>query len=90
MACAYSLMRTIQLDCPSDGHWDYAGILPVEIRVQIRDQFWDPQPKLHGAKYLIFFVKSQNELVTLVSQKGVFQGGGRRKILLVGAIFLLV
>ena len=43
-----------QLDCPSDGHWDYAGIFAVDIRFQIRDQFWIPQPKLHWVKYLIF------------------------------------
>ena len=32
----------------------YSGIFAVEVRFQHRDQFWVPQPKLHGAKYLIF------------------------------------
>ena len=53
----------LQLNCPSDGHWGYAGIFAVEVRFQVRDQFWIPQPKLHGAKYLIFFVKPQNMVV---------------------------
>ena len=34
------------------------------VRFQILDHFWIPQPKLHGAMYLIFFVKSQDGLVT--------------------------
>ena len=29
------------------------------VRLQFRDYFWIPEPKLHGAKYL-FFVKPKN------------------------------
>ena len=32
----------------------------VEAQFQIRDQFWIPQPKLHGAMYLFFFAKPEN------------------------------
>ena len=47
-------IRKVRLDCPPDAHWDYAGIFAVEVRFQIQDQFWIPQPILHGTKYLIF------------------------------------
>ena len=30
------------------------------VGFQIWDQFWIPQPKLHGTMYLIFFVKHKN------------------------------
>ena len=51
----------LQLDCPPDGHWDYADIFAVEVQFQIRDQFWIPQPKLHGTAYILdFFAKPQN------------------------------
>ena len=30
------------------------------VQFQVLDHFWIPQPKLHGAMYLIFFVKPQN------------------------------
>ena len=39
----------------------------VEVQLRIRDQFWIPQPKLHGWMYLIFFVKPKNGLVWPVS-----------------------
>ena len=31
--------RKMQLDCPSCGDWDCAGIVTVEVQFQIRDQF---------------------------------------------------
>ena len=37
--------------------------LAVEVRCQIRDPFWNPRLKLHGASYLIFLVKPQNGVV---------------------------
>ena len=52
----------------------------VEVRFQTQDQFWIPQPKLNWEKNLIFFVKSQNRLVTWFSRKGVFQRVFRHKI----------
>ena len=33
------------------------------VRFQFWDHFWIPQPKLHGAMYLILFVKPKNVLV---------------------------
>ena len=36
----------LQLDCPSVRHWDYVITFAVEVRFQIRDQFWIIQPKL--------------------------------------------
>jgi len=75
-----SKVLQVQLDCPSDGHWDCAGIFAVEVRFQIWDQFWIPQPKLHGAKYLMFFVKHQNGLVMLVFAKRCFPGFCMHKI----------
>ena len=58
MLASYPLtvLNWVQLDSPSDEYWDYADIFAVEVRFQIRDLFWIPQPKLHGAKYLIFFL----------------------------------
>ena len=48
----------LQLDCPSGGHWDYAGIFAVEVRFQIKDQVWIPQPELDETKFILdFFVK---------------------------------
>ena len=44
----------LQLDWLKIAEWAYAGIFAAEVRFQIRDQFWIPQPKLHGACYLIF------------------------------------
>ena len=38
-----------QLDCPSVTNWDVIIAFAMGIRLQIRDQFWIPQPKLHGA-----------------------------------------
>ena len=35
----------------------------IEVRFQIRDQLWNPQPKLRGTSYLFFFVKPQNMFV---------------------------
>ena len=35
----------------------------ILVRFQIWDHCWIPQPKLHGAMYLIFFVKLKNGLV---------------------------
>ena len=43
-------------------HWDYIIHFAVEIPFEIRDQFWVPHQKLHGACYLDF-VKSQNMLI---------------------------
>ena len=68
--------HVLQLNCPADGHWEYAGIFAVKLWFQIRDQFWIPHPKLHGAKY--FFVKPQNGPVTLCSFcEKVFPGSVR-------------
>ena len=53
----------VQLDWPSIADWAYAGIFAVAVRFQNQDQFWIPQPKLHGACILGFFKKSQNEVV---------------------------
>ena len=64
----------MQLDYPSDGHWNYADIFAVEVRFQIRDQFWVLQLKIHWTKYLIFLAKPQNGLVTLVFAKRCFTG----------------
>ena len=52
------LFDALQLDCPSVRHWDVVTTFAVEVRFQIRDQFWIPQPKLHGACYLRFFNKT--------------------------------
>ena len=52
--CYLASCASLRLDCPSIAHWDYVGIFAVEVRFQIRDQFWIPKPKLHEAKYLIF------------------------------------
>ena len=46
--CELNTEQYLQLDCQSDGHWDYASIFAVKVRFQTRDQFWIPQPKLHG------------------------------------------
>ena len=49
----------LQLDCPSGGHWDYAGIFAVEVRFQIKDQVWIPQPELDETKFILdFFCKT--------------------------------
>ena len=40
--------RLVQLDCSRVAEWVYACIFAVEVRFQIRDQFWIPQLKLHG------------------------------------------
>ena len=64
-------LKSLKLDCPSDGHWDYAGMFAVEVEFQIRDQFWIPPLKLHKSKYLFF--KPQNGLVALVFAKRCFQ-----------------
>ena len=61
--CAFT-SACVQLDCLSVRSWDPIITFAVEVQFQIRDQFWIPQPKLHRQKYLIFFVKSQNGLVT--------------------------
>ena len=54
--------------------FDYVKTFAVGVRFQIRDKFWNPQPKLHRAIYLEFFVKHQNMLVWLVAALcGVFQ-----------------
>ena len=53
----------LQPDWPSIADWAYVGIFAVKIRFHIRDQFWIPQPKLHGACILDFVEKSKNELV---------------------------
>ena len=45
----------LQLDWTLIADWDYAGILVVKDLFHIRDHFWIPQPKLHGACILIFF-----------------------------------
>ena len=34
-----------------------------KVRFQIQDQFWIPQPRLHEACYLSFFVKPKNGLI---------------------------
>ena len=44
----------LQLDCPSDAHSSVIITFALEVGFQIRDLFWIPQPKLHGACYLIF------------------------------------
>ena len=53
----------VRLDCPAVTYWDVVITVAFQIRFQIRGQFWIPQPKLHGACYLIFLVKPQNGLV---------------------------
>ena len=54
---------SVQLDWPSIADWAYASIFAVKVQFHIRDQFWIPQPKLHGACILDFVEKSKNELV---------------------------
>ena len=46
----------VQLDCPSVIHWDYVINFVVEVRFQIRNQFWIPQEKLHGGMSLGFLL----------------------------------
>ena len=70
----------IQLDCPSVTNWDVRITFAVEVRFQIRAQFWIPQPKQHGVWYLVFVVKPQTMLVWLVTTKRCFAGGFRHKI----------
>ena len=62
----------VQLNCPSDWHRDYGGILAVEVQFQIRDQFWIPHPKLHGSKYLIFLLNLKTGLLRWFSRKMCF------------------
>ena len=63
--CDFSI-KALQLDCPSGGHCDYAVIFAVEVRFQIRDQFWIFQPKLP---------KNSKRACSLVFAKKVFYGG---------------
>ena len=52
----------------------------AEVRFQIRDQFWIPQPKLHWGCYLIFFENLKTEFlrffvsVFYLVKKSGFQG----------------
>ena len=46
--------RSIQLDHPSIIYWEVIITFAAEVRFQTRDQFWIPQPNLHGTWYLIF------------------------------------
>ena len=71
--------KYLQLDCPSDWHWDYAGILLSRSNFKSETSFGFPSPN-HTGKVLEFFIKPQNGLITLVSTKGVFQGIFRDKI----------
>ena len=60
----------LQLDCPSVTNWGVVITFAVKVQFQIRDQFWIPQPKLHGALYLFFCKISKHAS----PQKCVFQG----------------
>ena len=51
---SYVAQIMLQLDWPSIADKAYTDIFAAEAWFQIRDQFWIPQPKLHGACYLIF------------------------------------
>ena len=58
-----SLAWQIQLDCLSDKNWDIVGTSSWLVMISNPRPFWIPQPKLHGARYLISLVKPNNRLV---------------------------
>ena len=51
--------QQLQLDWPSIADWACASIFAVELRFQIWDQFWIPQPERHRACSLIFFLNQK-------------------------------
>ena len=52
-----------------------AGMFAVEVQFQIRDQFWIPQPELHGAKYLFLFCKISKHAGLTSRPEKMFSGG---------------
>ena len=58
----------VQLDCLLVRSWDPVITFAVEVRFQIQNQFWIPQPKLHKACYLTFCKTPKH------AHFGVFQG----------------
>jgi len=68
-AVLHSVIST--LACLSVTEGDVAITSAFEIRFQIRDQLWIPQPKLHGTSYLGFSVKSKK--ISSYSQYSIFE-----------------
>ena len=66
----------LKLDCQAAAHWDFEIHFAHEVRFQIRDQFWIPKQKLHGACYLIFCKTPKYACLTsrrILAFSGVFR-----------------